>query len=163
MTMLIDELQMLTGDWRSWIVVTLMAGIAILSVVHLFACPYVRGTKKLTDDEVETARSTPFRPGWRFGMMMVLGVALALAGLFMIANGIKPTIALALMVGGLVIVQTEPARLRIRDSKQKVVACRDAAGEVRRLAQDRLRSSHRQLAGTNVVLLGGLVGAMLAF
>ena len=162
MNMLIAELQGLSADWRSWAVVALMAIVAGISVVHMVLCPYVRGNRQIPDDEVEAAKNTVFTPGARFGVMMVLGAGLTLTGLFMIANGVKPLLALAAVVVGVVIIQTEPTRLQIRENTQRVIALRDAAAETLAGARDRLKASHFQLAATNVALVLALSAGLLA-
>ncbi|MEM9059733.1 MAG: hypothetical protein AAGD13_04655 [Pseudomonadota bacterium] len=163
MNMLISELQMLAGDWRSWIVVVLMALIAVHSAVYYVVCPYVHGRANISDAEVTEARGNPFKPGMRLGLMMVVGIVLTLTGLFMIADGVKPTLALAAMVVGIVIIQTEPTRSSIRESTQRVVALRDAEVVTREAAQSRLRGNHRELVTKNVVLLGALIAGMAVF
>ncbi|MGD1925307.1 MAG: hypothetical protein ACFB03_14130 [Paracoccaceae bacterium] len=163
MNMLISELQMLAGDWRSWIVVALMALIAVHSIVYFFMCPYVNGRATISDTAVSEARGTQFKHGIRLGIMMVAGIVLTLAGLFMIAEGVKPAFALAAMVAGMVITQTEPTRSMIRENTQRVVALRDAEPLVREAAQNRLRGTHRELVMTNVALLAALVVGIAVF
>ena len=163
MNMLISELQALAADPWSWAVVALMAAFAIQSVGVLMMCPYVHGRAEITDAEVAAARDDGINPGPRFAMLMLAGVALVLAGLFMIAGGTAPKIALAALVVGIVLIQTEPARLLIRHHKTRVIAHRDAAPEVREGERDRLRSSHFQLAGTNVVIALGLAAGLSGF
>ena len=163
MNMLIEELQGIAADPRSWVVVALMAVIAGISVMRLWMCPHISGTYQPSDDEVERARDQGFRVGWRFGLLMLVGAGVTLAGLFMIAGGIKPTIALGLVVVGIVVIQTEPFRLQIREQQRMVVASRDASAAVLDGARDRLRANQTSLALTNLVLLAGLIAGLLAF
>lgn len=163
MNMLIEELQNLAADPRSWAIVGLMAVIAAISVARLWFCPYIAGTYQPSDEEVREARATGTQIGARFGLMMLVGAALTLTGLFMIAGGIKPTIALGLMVVGIVVSQTEPYRLQIREQQRVVVASRDAPDAVIVGARDRLRGNQRSLALTNLVLLAGLIAGLMAF
>ena len=163
MNMLISELQMLASDWRSWIVVGLMAALALHSVVYYLMCPYVNGRANITDTAVSDAKGRSFKPGFRFGLMMLAGIAMTVAGLFMIAEGKSPTIALAAMVAGIVIIQTEPTRSMIRENTQSLIANRDAQGTKFEAVQMRLRGSHRELVAKNVVLLGALTAGLLAF
>lgn len=163
MNMLIEELQGLAADPRSWAIVGLMALVAAVSLFRLWRCPHIAGTYQPTDAEVDEAGRTGTQIGPRFGLMMFLGAALTVVGLFMIAGGVRPTIALGLMVVGLVIVQTEPYRLQIREQTRLIIASRDAPAPVLTGARDRLRGNQRALALTNLVLLGGLVAGLLAF
>ncbi len=163
MNMLIEELQMLSADPRSWIVVGFMALIATISVLARYRCPKVRGVHEPSNEEIRQARETGFRSGWRFGLMMVVGVGLTLTGLFMIAGGVRPTLALGAMVLGILVIQTEPARLSIRENERVVIASHGGAAATIDGARDRLRSSHRALVAMNIVLLAGLVSGLMAF
>lgn len=163
MNMLISELQMLAGDWRSWIVVGLMGALVVQSVAVFFLCPYVNGKANITNEAVAEARESVFKPGARYGIMMVIGIVLTLTGLFMIAEGTRPTIALAAMVAGIVIVQTEPTRTIIRENTQRVISLRDALDTKREAAELRLRGSHIELVTKNFVLLAALIAGLLAF
>ena len=163
MNMLIEELQMLSANPWSWVVVGLMALFTAYSITLLFACPYSHNRAEISDADVVAAKDHSFKPGGRFILLMLGGVALTLAGLFMIAKGISPALALAALVIGIVLIQTEPAQLMIRECKNTVVACRDLGDEQRIAAQDRLRASHRSLAITNLVLLMGVTAGLVAF
>ena len=163
MNMLISELQMLAGDWRSWLVVGLMGVLVAHSVVYYFVCPYVHGRATITDEAVAEARECAFTPGVRYGVMMLLGIILTVTGLFMIAEGIRPTIALTAMVIGIVILQTEPTRTIIRENTQRVISLRDDIDGKREAAELRLRGSHIELVTKNLVLLTALILGLLAF
>lgn len=163
MNMLLEELQALAADPRSWAVVAVMLFVSGRSFFVMLWCPHVRGVSNISDDQVAQAQSNPFEPGMRFGFMMVIGIALTVLGLFMIASGTQPTLALAALVAGIVAVQTEPARLRIRESKQRLIARRDAAADVLAIERDRLSGSHRELAITNFLIMAALIMALMSF
>ena len=133
-----------------------------ISVFQIFKCPLTHGTTNVSDDDVADAKARGFRAGSRFGLMMLAGAGLTILGLFMIANGVRPTLALAALVVGIVIMQTEPNLLMIREHRRSVIANRDAPMPFAE-AQDRLRTGYVQLATTNVVLTVGVAGALLAF
>lgn len=163
MNMLIDELQMLAASPQTWIVVAMMAVVCVHSMIGLMRCPYTCGRIEPGPDEIDAARAHVFHAGSRFALAMLTGIGLILGGLFMIAGGIKPTIALALLVVGVLVVQTEPARLQIREGKSRVVACHGRGEQALEGARARLRSSHTELVALNFGLLIALVGAILAF
>lgn len=163
MNMLIDELNMLSDDPKSWLVVLLLAGFAVHAIVGVLMCPYAHGKRAFSDEEVAEARTHKFRPGLRFPVMMMLGVALALAGLFMIASGTRPTMALAMLVAGILLLQTEPGRLQLREQKFAVVAASGGPEAQLTSARARLRGSHRALALTQATIVVGVVGILLAF
>lgn len=163
MNMLVEELQLLANDPKAWIVVLVLAGFALHSVIGAIMCPYVKGTATFTPEDIREAQGHEFNPGVRFALMMIGGIVLMLAGLFMIAGGIKPALALALLVTGIVVTQTEPMRLQIREQKFGVVAAQGARADVLATAQDRLHAHHRALAWTNAAMLFAVTGALLAF
>ena len=163
MNMLIAELNRMSDDPKSWIVVLLLAGFAIHSIASLLLCPYVHGKKEFTPQEVAEARAHRFEPGVRFAVMMVFGIVLTLTGLFMIPYGIRPTIALLLLVVGMLLLQTEPARLQLREQKVAVIASAGGPEEKELSARDRLRGSHRTLAAVQATMVFGVAGVLLAF
>ena len=163
MTMLIEELQSLASDWRSWLVVGVMAILALFSLFQALRCPLLMGTSGVGPDEIAEAKVIRKSIGFRFGLVMLAGFALTLVGLLMITYGLKPTLALAALVIGIVIIQTEPARMKIRESRRFVLAASDGPPESNAAARDRLRGSYRELAMINLGILVCLVGAMLAF
>lgn len=163
MKMLVEELQLLAADPWSWVVVGLLAVIAAHSAVMLIACPYVRNRATITDAEVDEAKSAGTAPGGRFLALMVGGITLTLAGLFMIAEGAAPKIALAALVAGIFLIQTEPVRLSIRQSKTRLISHRDADPGIVEGDRDRLKGGHWNLAGINLALVLALCAALLAF
>ena len=163
MKMLVEELQLLGSDPMAWIVVALLAAFAVQSAVAFRMCPYVNNTATYSDEEVNEARAHQFRAGPRLALMMIAGGALMLAGLFMIAHGIKPTLALGLLVTGIVVTQTEPARLQLREQKFALIAAQGQMVPAMQGARARLRASHRTLVVTNVVMLLAVIAGLLAF
>lgn len=163
MNMLIEELQTLASDWRSWIVVGVMAILALISVFQAFRCPLLMGTYNADANEVAEAKVVEKSVGLRFGIVMLAGFALTLTGLLMITYGLSPTIALAALVVGIVIIQTEPARMKIREARRTVVATAEGPADSNVAARGRLRGSYREMAAVNLGILVCLVGAMMAF
>lgn len=163
MNMLIEELNRLSDDPKSWVVVLLLAGFAVHAAAGLFLCPYVKGTAEFTEEEIAEAKAHRFTAGSRFFLTMLAGIALTISGLFMIAYGIKPAIALAALVAGVVLIHTEPARLQLREQKNMVVASIGGPPSRMIAARERLRGSHVTLAVTNIALVLAVAGVLLAF
>ena len=163
MNMLIEELARLSGDWKAWALVGVLALMAIHKLVLLFMCPVVHGTADFTAEEVAEAKAHRFNPSVWFALAMLGGVAITIAGLFMIANGIHPAIALALLVAGVVVIQSEPARFLVREQRISVIAASDGPADILEGERDRLKGAHRALATINVVILAGVVAALAAF
>ena len=163
MNMLIEELQILAADWRAWVVVAVMGIVAVFSVFQAVRCPLLMGTSNPNEKDVADAKIIQTNIGPRFALLMLAGFCLTLSGLYMIAYGIKPALALAALVIGIVIIQTEPARLRIREGRRMVLASSDGSSDSQTTARTRLRGSYRELAAVNVGILVCLIGGMLAF
>lgn len=163
MTMLIEELQGLSSDWRSWVVVAIMAAVAVHSITMLWVCPLLHGKRAADRDLVAEARENVDRVDLRFGVMMFVGIVMAIVSLFMIAEGVHQFLALVALVTGIVIIQTEPLRSRIRENENRVIAYAHAEATVQAAAQARLRSEHISLAVTNVGLLVAVIVGLLAF
>lgn len=160
---LVDQLGIVADNPWSWLVVAVMAAFAAHSIVIVMICPFAHGTAEISDEALEKARAAPFTPGARYVLTMLAGIALALAGLAMIASGFSPFVALSALVAGLILTQTEPVRLMIREHRLRVVANRDAPDEVKTGTRDRLLAGHRTLAATNVAILIALTAGLLAF
>ena len=163
MNMLIEELQLLGSDWKAWVVVGVLAMFAAHSIIGMFVCPHVLGKAEYTEEEIRDARAHQFHAGWRFALLMLGGVGLTLAGLFMIASGIKPALALALLVTGIVLTQTEPRRLVLREQQFAVAAAQGQSEGAVLAARDRLKSNHRSLAFTNFGMLAAVTATLLVF
>ena len=163
MNMLIEELQTLAADWRSWLVVGIMAILAVISLVQALRCPMLMGTHEPDPGEVADAKIVQKNVGMRFGIMMLAGFALTLLGLMMITYGVSPTLALGALVVGIVIIQTEPARMKIREARRSVLASIDGPADTNVAARGRLRGSYREMAVVNLGILICLTGAMLTF
>lgn len=161
--MLLEELQQLAANPLSWSIVFVLAGLSAYALMLLTRCPYVMNTAIVSETEVSLAQNAPMRPGTRFVVWMLAGIALTIAGLYMINFGIQPTLALGALVAGVVMIQTVPSYYHIRENRHRVVAGMNAPDDLRAGMRDRLRSSYRELATTNIVLLLAVTGALLVF
>lgn len=163
MSMLVSEIDALASNPWAWGVVGLLGLLAVHSLALLFLCPYAKGTAVVSDEEVAGARDLQSTPGARFALTMLAGAGLTVVGLFMIARGISPALALAAVMAGVLLIQTEPTRLLIREHKYALMAHRDSPEDIREGDRARLRGSHRALAATNVALMFAVTAALLAF
>jgi hypothetical protein len=66
-------------------------------------------------------------------------------------------------VAGIFLIQTEPARLLIRQHKTRLIAHRDAAAATIEGDRERLKGGHWSLAVTNIVLVLALCAGLMAF
>ncbi|MEM7239510.1 MAG: hypothetical protein AAF501_17020 [Pseudomonadota bacterium] len=163
MNMLIDTLSSLSGEWSTWLGIVLLAVLGIVSISHWWLCPYVSGTAKISLEEAQQALSKKVFAGPRFLIGMVIGVGVSVTGLSLLYHNLEPAWGFFLVIAGVVIMQTEPIRLQIRETQNRVVAA-SAIGEDARLAAiDRLRASHQWLIGIHFLILIGVVAAIFIF
>ena len=143
------------GDWSSDLLKSWVPRIRELGLVAHQASANTRG-KNASDIQLVIDAMDILHTGRFDGFVLVSSDSdfTALAGRLR-ENG--------LMVVGIVIIQTEPFRLQIREQKRIVVASRDAPEAVLEGARTRLRDNQRALATTNVVLLAGLIAGLMAF
>lgn len=163
--MLVEELQAISGDWRAWVVVGLLALVALRSVVGLVQSS--RGVANIQSSvSPEQARayvtarhvSAP-----RFAIAMLAGFVASVTGLIMLSYGIKPAIALLLLAAGLFVIQTEPTRLTVRQSEYRVIAAAQQDEEAVTRATERLCSDQFKLVIINVSLVAAFAAGLLAF
>ena len=163
MTMLIDELGMLSADPVAWGAVGLLAAFAAYAVWHWQVCPLLHERARIDRAEAAAAIARPLVDGPRYLLLMLGGIAATVTGLGFLAEGIYPAIAFYLLLAGLFVIQTEPARREIREAELRVVASELQGDDAREAAIERLRSAHLWLVGLHFVLLIGAAAGLLAF
>jgi hypothetical protein len=161
--MLVEELRALADDPLTWAAVPALAAFAGHALWHWRTCPLLDRTKHVTLAEAEAAVDQPRIAGPRFLVLMLLGIAATLAGLSFIAEGIYPTAAFYLLLAGVFVIQTEPARLQIREAELRVVAAERHGEDARRIAIERLETLNIWLLSLELAILAGVMGFLLAF
>jgi hypothetical protein len=165
MNMLLESLTMVADDPFAWGSVVLMGGFSVYAVYHRVTCPILRGDalpESMVAEARAAAREVP-RPGWRFGLLMMAGIAATVTGLSFVASGPAPTIAFYLLLAGVFVIQTEPVRLQIREAQDRAAATQHSNPDDHHAAVARLRASHMWLVWLNFLLLGATGTALLAF
>lgn len=153
MELLLTGLSALSTDWRAWAVAALVAMKAANSIYLYLHCPVLCGRAQHTEAEIEAARSYRFRPPLSYLFIMLAGIVLAVAGLYLLGDSKYGPLALGMLVIGVFMFSTEPNRLAVQTAVNEVVATTGSAGDANILARDRLRSAHlaRALIETTVV------------
>ncbi|MEM8791174.1 MAG: hypothetical protein AAGE80_06125 [Pseudomonadota bacterium] len=159
----LTTLQSLSTFWETWVCVALLAAMGIASVVHRLRCPYINGKKIASYDEARTAIDSPIFAGPRSLGLMLAGIAMSIAGLYMLYGAISPGIGFSLIIVGLVIMQTEPIRLRIREAEHRVVTSCAYDEEARIAATETLKGRSDWLTMVYFIMLAGVVAGLLAF
>jgi hypothetical protein len=163
MNMLIEELGRLSADPFAWGAVALLALSAGYTLWHWQVCPLLHGQVAVDEGAAAEAVDRPLVDGPRFLLLMLGGIAATVTGLGFIAQGIYATAAFYLLLGGLFVIQTEPARREIRQGELRVVAAGRQGEDDRQAALERLRSAHLWLVALHFQLLGATVAGLLAF
>jgi len=163
MNRMIETLGMVGGYSQVWVAVGILVLMALYSLIGWRLCPYLRGTRVISTEEVEAARAHRFTGNRRFMLAMLGGIAAVLAGLGMISKAIYPQYGFLLVVSGVYLLQTEPSRLRLREAIIRVVATEDAGPPARIDAKNRLRNDHGWLVGLNFLIPAAVIAGLLAF
>lgn len=163
MNMLLDTLDQVGAHPATWGVIAALGLFASVSLYGWLVCPYSARRATISREAAREALSKPFIVGPRYVIAMIAGIAAMLTGLWMIAQAINPPLAFALVVAGLFVVQTEPARLRLREAVNRTIAAELAGAEAQLSAQERLRYSHLWLVSLHFLLLVAVTAGVLAF
>ena len=165
MDMLVSELGKLSEEPLAWGAVAILAAFALWSVWHWRACPMLREARVTEGDADAAIRllEAPRVDGARYLVTMLGGIAATVTGLAFICEGIYPGAAFYLLLGGLFVIQTEPARREIRLAELRALAARRGGPYPAEEATDRLRMSHLALVAIHFILLAGAVAGLLAF
>lgn len=163
MNMLVEELTALADDPVTWAAVPVLGLFAAYSLWHWLHCPVLHRKRRPSLDEARAVVGQPRIAGPRFLLLMLLGIVATLAGLTFISEGIYPTAAFYLLLAGVFVIQTEPARLQIREAELRVLAV-EAQGETAiRHAMERLETLNIWLVSLQLAILAGVIGFLLAF
>jgi len=159
MNMLIENLGRVAESSIAWTLLALLAVLSVVAFWNWYRCPVLA----LGPAGKREATPAPFVPkaGPRFFFLMAGGIGITLGGLTLIANGIHPSLAFVLLIGGVFVIQTEPARLELSEAKSRALAALSA--EAREDAHHRLRAAHRWLVFLHFIILGVTAAGLLAF
>lgn len=144
MEMLLSNLANLGHNPVAWAVAALAAAKTLMSLFLLFRCPVHRGMVDVTPEMAHDAAAHRFNPPASFLALVLLGMALAVGGLYMLADSQYGALALGAMVIGTFIFVTEPSRLTVIGNMNAVFAATPKGGEDLDLARDSLKNARRQ-------------------
>lgn len=162
MEMIVEAMSELSADPRAWAVAALVALKAAHSLYLYLRCPLVRGAVP-SPELVEAAQAYRFRPTPRFLITMLLGVSLAIGGLYMLHSPHWGALALGCLVLGVFLFMTEPSRLLVAGAMMAVFATADQADEASALARDQLSAAHRARAATELTIVAAMLALLWFF
>jgi hypothetical protein len=147
----------LCDDPVAWGVIGLIAIKAFASVMTYTRCPLLRNPLSLSPEDAEAMVHRRVLHSPRFLALMILGILLAIGGLYTVSDPAYGALGLAAIVIGAFILIVEPSQLSIEENQLRVAAVGCKPGEAMDLAMDRLRWSHLERIAIEVALAAALV------
>lgn len=163
MNMLVETLGRASEHPLVWVAIMLIALNGLVAAYRWHSCPYLCGRAHVTQEVAQARLMQPFMAGPAFFVVMLGGIAAILAGLGLIDRAIEPVYGLLLVIAGVFVVQVEPARMKLRESLDRVVAAGHLGPEAIATARTRLRAGHLWLVSLNFVLAGAMTLGLVAF
>ena len=153
----------LSHPMAKWVVLA-FALRALWSLMRWRVCPMAKGDfETMRDKGFAEKRGVVWRHPARFFLIMSLGIAMAIAGLFKIATyGGDAPLALLLLTAGIYLFTTEPSRRQIQQSENRLLTTTQS-GDVEAMSSSQaiLRGNHISLVmvemGTAVALGAGVL------
>ncbi len=162
MEMIVESVAALSSDWRAWVVAALVGLKALHSLYVSVRCPIMLGKATITDDMIAAGRSYRMKPPLSFLFIMLIGLGLAIGGLYLLNNATHGPRALGVLVIGIFIFTTAPLRLTVEATRMEVYGAIGSPEDGEALARDRLQSVYRGRAAVEMGI-AAVVLAMLAF
>lgn len=167
MNMLVQTLERLGSDPWAWTAVAVAGVLAMVSFVRYRTCPHLnrrpgragrpRGDQAAALDYLNRRVAA----GPCYFALIAAGVVAAVSGLTMIAWDSRPAIGFFVLLAGVLVLQTEPQRQRIRIASARVVAAQST--ERRIVAREALRDGHRSLVLANLMIAIAVAAGLAAF
>ncbi|MEL6266687.1 MAG: hypothetical protein AAFR52_13740, partial [Pseudomonadota bacterium] len=103
---------------------------------------HIRGTAQVDPHDAASRVGQPVVAGIGYFLVMLAGIAAIMVALSMMAQGMTPVAAFAVLAAGIVVVQIAPVILRLRESYDRVIAAQLQGPEAVAFARERLRNLH---------------------
>lgn len=161
MEVLIDNISDLGANPFAWLVAALAGIKATISIIMIFFCKVKSGEYQPTEAQAREAASAVFNPPISFLLLLVFGMALAIGGLYMLADATYGGLALGAMVIGVFMFMTEPARLQVIGAKTAVYASSLGSSEENELARGALGQAYSERATYETVIALAVFGILI--
>ncbi|MEL7464636.1 MAG: hypothetical protein AAFN79_11250 [Pseudomonadota bacterium] len=163
METLLANLSALSDDAKAWALAGLVTLKALHSIYLSLRCPVMRGVADVTEEMIAEAKAYKFAPPPSYLMIMIGGVAIAIAGLYMLNDTQYGPLALIALVVGVYMFITEPTRLFVNVGKMEVYSSTGEAGDRNELARDRLGAAHLERAAYETAIAVAVVAVLWFF
>lgn len=160
MEMFMSGVATLSHDWRAWLVAALVALKAAYSLFTYFRCPVLCDRVAPNEAEVAAARAYRFTPPRSYLITMLLGMSLAIGGLYALSNETYGPLGLGALVVGIFMFMTEPNRLSVHSAIMGVFAATGEPGDAVAIARDNLRSAHRTRALIELAIAAAVIALL---
>ena len=144
MEMLLDNLSGLDANPFAWAVAFLAAARALFTFYTSFTCKVKSGEYQVSREEAVEAANTVFQPPRTSLFLVLLGIALAIGGLYMLQDSTYGHVGLGAIVIGVFLFMTEPTRLQVIGAKTAVFASTLADDDQPSLAREQLGYAYRE-------------------
>ena len=146
MEMLLDNMSGLGTNPFAWTIAGLAAMRALFTIYTSMTCKVKSGEYQVSRQEAVDAANTVFQPPRASLIIVVLGILLAIGGLYTLQDATYGPIGLGAIVVGVFLFMTEPTRLQVIGAKTAVFASTLADGDQPKLARDQLGYAYRERA-----------------
>ncbi|MEM7269819.1 MAG: hypothetical protein AAF401_11265 [Pseudomonadota bacterium] len=160
MEMLLTNLSELGSNPFAWGVAALVVLKAGFTTAQTVFCPLAKGTANISAEASEVAQKTVFNPPLSFLFLVLFGMILAAGGLYMLADLTYGAIALGVIVVGMFLILTEPARLQVVGAQTGVIATAQMDGEAPVLARQSLKGAYVQRNIYELIIAVAVVAAL---
>ncbi|MEM6487655.1 MAG: hypothetical protein AAF677_05180 [Pseudomonadota bacterium] len=142
MTMLAENLGLVSGHWIAWLAVGLVALMGVYGIWHAHNCPYVQGKADVDPTDAAVRLDRPFVAGPGYAAVLMAGIAMMMAGLYLMGTANAPLSAFLVLVIGIVTVQLAPVFLRLTEGYDRVIAASAEGEDASSFARERLYDLH---------------------
>lgn len=142
-----------------WAILGLMVARALFSIYGYFRCPIFNHGASMDAESDRAAVQGLFVRSPRFLMTMIVGLGLAIGGIYSMQEPDIGPFAVAAVLLGVFLLIVEPSRLTVEENTRRVSAARLDGDDAVTFAMERLRASHveRLAMEVGMVLLLGFV------
>lgn len=147
----------------AWAIFAAVALRAAWSLIYYLRCPVVHSSAVSDPNAARAQLQKKVLHSSRFLIAMLIGMALAIGGVYALRTPDAGPLALAAIVFGVFILIVEPSRLSVEENTLRVSAASLDGPAAHRLALSRLRAAHVERIAIEVGLVALLGVALSVF
>ena len=144
--MLLDSMSGLGSNPFAWTIAVLAALRALFTIYTSLTCKVKSGEYQVSREKAVEAANTVFQPPKSSLFLILLGIILAIGGLYTLQDATYGSFGLGAIVIGVFLFMTEPTRMQVIGAKTAVFASALADDDQTQLARDQLGYAYRERA-----------------